>query len=399
MKKRGVFWIVIAVGMGGGLAAGETLDVEITAPTFTFSGDLGSIDTSALSTFLNDIVIADLEKEMEKDEDLDGFATIGSFSKGFADANSASVHVGSPFTLQGYPRATLGVSNGAAITMPSSKSQQVSGTEEIFSAGDAYFGLATQPLVVVLGINLERYLARTNAYISGGYMPLVFEDKGSRDEVIFNSLTFGAGLSFRLIKDLNFPFGTLVWRGLSVGAAAKYARTYIRLNIPFDEVGTFTQSITYQEAGIPQDVYEALDAKGGDTFATVEIDPRIVAEVTNSAVVFPLDLFTGLRVLWFLDFSAGIGVDFGFGETELEMGIDTDVLLEGSTAVKSFIKTKPGTARVTVRSVAKPSVLRIRYTTGVTLNLGPVRFDLPVQVMQNDDGFSLMVGLTSAFSW
>jgi hypothetical protein len=152
--------------------------------------------------------------------------------------------------------------------------------------------------------------------------------------------------------------GVLLWRGLNLGSGIIYQGTTIDYA---KKLGKVEQAIT-------------LTPEVGNMKVTIE--PEITFDIKVDTVVIPLEVTTAVRLLYFLNIPLGLGVDLGFGKSELKIGMDGKISIAG---FNSLIEQKtPGNLYVNAGGDTPPSFFNLKFMTGVGLAIGPIVLDVPV---------------------
>jgi hypothetical protein len=104
--------------------------------------------------------------------------------------------------------------------------------------------------------------------------------------------------------------------------------------------------------------------------------------------------------LYFLNIPLGVGVDLAFGKSDIRLGLDSDISLQGSFNHESgatVYQDKPGSFSVTAGGDMSPKFFQPKLMTGLGFTLGPVVIDIPVTWYFLDHGAS--VGVTLGVVW
>ena len=336
--------------------------VTIVAPTVSGTdwADALQIEINdAIATFENDVV-----SEIEQYFDLPLLA------QGISDAGAAATHIGTQRAFIDYQRFAIVVGGGLAASLYTTDLTIIEQLAEEVEKGDLYAGAALQPVVVSFGFRPRFISDRLYTNIKLGYADVA--DGVIAEGVSYNALSAGLLANYRLVQSRSTGLGILRWRGITIGSGVVYQRNQLAVDLEFDQV---TEPV------------QAGDSPPFD----LTLEPVLTAKITSDAIVVPLELTTGLRLLWLLDFNVGGGVDLSFGNSEVTLGIGSPVVLEGDT---SDIEVTPGS--VTVDAGTKgdgPEFVRPRLTAGLGVNLGPVKLDVPLMYYFDKQGNSFMAGV------
>lgn len=114
--------------------------------------------------------------------------------------------------------------------------------------------------------------------------------------------TFGIGANWQWIKPKVLGNKYLFkWRGISVGAGLNYNRQ--KMDLHFNLLQDFF-------------VYADGDGDGTDD-SKMSLIPGFDIGFQTDTVTIPIELHTGLQLLWFLNLNAGIGIDFNIGSSDI----------------------------------------------------------------------------------
>ena len=314
-----------------------------------------------------DILETDVISEIEQYFDLPLLA------QGVADSGAAASHIGTQRSFIDYQRFAIVVGGGLAASLYTTDPDIITDLADEIEQGDVYAGAAIQPIVVSFGFRPRFISDRLYTNVKLGYADV--GDGDIADGVAFNSLSLGLLANYRLIETRSLGAGVLRWRGISLGSGVVYQRNELEIDLDFGEVDE------------PIDV----DAGGVERSLIMTLDPVLTAKVTSDSIVVPLEVTTGLRIAWLLDLNVGAGIDLSFGNSEITLGINSPVILDGDT---SDIEVTPGSIAVNEGTKGDgPEFVRPRLTAGVGLNLGPVKVDFPLMYYFDKEGNSFMAGV------
>jgi len=249
--------------------------------------------------------------------------------------------------------------------------------DQLMSDKDIKLGLSPQAINARIGINASKFLVK-NLYLGlhVGYIPnSLFAQFGLEDPSIsIDILSLGATANYQLIPSKKIAGGLLLWRGVNVGAGFIYSGTKIGLSTSYP--------------GELPDV--AIGTTPGPSLAIS--DPTISLDMKIDTYTIPIEVTTGVKLLWFLNIPLGIGMDIGFGTSDVKLGVRGDLNLKGVTGT-----TTPGWISATAGGVMSPTAFNLKAMTGVGINLGPVIVDVPITWYFQDNGLS--VGLSIGAVW
>jgi len=338
---------------------------------------------------LNDaLLLATADLEAEIDLQLEPYIGQDMLALGFANAGATAAHVGTQRSFNDYKHFALTVGTGVALSAPSSDPSVIEqAVLDIETAGDFYFGMATQPIAAALGINLGRFVNNLYGTVKVGYASIPAGMLA--EEFSFESLAAGFMLDYQLLETRRLPLGFLRWRGLTVGSGLIFQQneSVFEIDFPVDPV---TQEAALDPLG--------LDPTIPDTLVTeLQVEPTLRLAATSSSWSIPLEATTGLRILWFFDINIGAGVDLAFGSSDIGLDITSPVTVTENTGIVQF---EEGSVAIDAGTAGDgPQFIRPRLTGGVGLNLGPVKLDVPVMYYFDEEGNSAMVAVNLGIVW
>ena len=390
MKSLTRIWVIVLVGsITAGVGA---LDVSIDPPEVDFKGALAGQNTAQLNSELENLA-NEFEQQLQNDE-LARFSDQPLLTQGFANAGAAAAHLGTQRAFSDYRMFALVVGTGAGVAAVDVDPSVVedAGTS-VEDDGDVYLGAAVQPITVSLGINLSRIIPRTRLDVKVGYADIA---QGTlADEVGFNSLSAGFGINYQLLRSRQLPLGFLRWRGLTVAGGVIYQRNEVQLEVDLSDDGGFgSDPLTFGDVGFSDgDLVFLTDVDSNTPIGTFNVSPVLNATIESDTYSVPLELTTGLRILWLLDVNFGAGVDLVFGSSDVTLGATAETAFVPSPEAQSLIDSTPGSAVVTTSTSDGPDFVRPRITGGVGVNLGPVKLDVPVMLFFDSEGSTVMAGV------
>jgi hypothetical protein len=128
---------------------------------------------------------------------------------------------------------------------------------------------------------------------------------------------------------------------------------------------------------------------------TLNVDPKLALDINVNTVTIPLEAATAVRLLWFLNIPLGVGVDLGFGKSDMKIGLDGDIYLTGLN--NSRIKQKErGNISTSAGGDMPPTFFNLKFMTGLGINIGPVILDIPITFYVGN-GYN--IGVNLGFVW
>lgn len=372
----------------GGTVFGQKLDVNLNAPTIIYQGEI--VSTVELQDFLDK-----LETDIEESEDLAVFKSQRDLARGFANAGAASTHMARQRSFMDYRLFTLVIGTGAAISAPGVDTAVIEkALDNLEKEGDIYFGMAIQPVTVSLGMNLSRYVDRLR--VSGKFGYCTIPEGTLFDDISFASTTVGVEANYQVLGTRSVYAGVLHWRGLTIGTGVNYQSNQTDVTVETKDED-FTVDATFEELGLENPIPGGSD---GDTFGTLVVSAAATARINSRTWTVPLEVSTGLRLLYLVDFNLGVGVDFAFGHSEVIFGAGSQLDFKIAAGIPDEeLSVKAGSADFGIINTERPQLLRPRLNAGIGLNLGPFKLDIPVMYYFDTRGISAMAGVNVGFVW
>ena len=377
MKK-----LIVVLGMAGVVIAQPLFAATITGncPILTipaYSITLGVIGDDLYGQFIN--ALHDANAELAKYDDQDKLAT------GFANANMYSTNAA---TQQGYPNYSLfaittGVMVGAQA--PTTNVDYYTNgkiEDDIENKGDLYAGVAGSAAVNV-GINAGMIIPGLYINVKFGKFDStwVYDD----DDFSCDTMIIGGGITYSLFDEAGT--GLLRWRGLTIGTGLVYQTTDVSYRVDLDSK---TDSFTVDPC------------TGTDVTGSVVVDPSFDITLDMYTLSVPFEINTALQFLWLFNINLGVGIDLVSGNADLELQSVSDATVKniayGGTPLpeNEYIVT-PGKVTIDGKTLdKKPSWARARIMTGIGLNFGAVKIDVPI-IYYLKSGAA--VGVTAGIIW
>lgn len=352
---------------------------QLNSAPYYRSGSGLTIGGTPPTTSVGGLVDAELQNQFEDAIDkafdkLLKYSNQPELAKGFANANAYAAQAGTHQGYQDYElfAVTTGVMVGAQL--PSSDKDYYDDLDKkIKDKGDIYAGVAMSLAIFNVGINAGFIYPGLFLNAKFGY----FSNSSLVDNLSVKSTLVGVGANYSWIHTKSFLAGFFKWRGISFGTGFLYNYNKIDYKIELDRI----------------DEPVALGVGGYDV--NVSLDPSFLIGVKSSSYSIPFDVTTSIRLLWFLNFNLGAGIDFNFGTTDIKLKADGNVTANVSGGPVTVV---PGSYTVDAGTKdKKPSWIRERITTGIGFNISVVKIDVPVIIYPFDNAFA--IGLTAGVVW
>jgi hypothetical protein len=249
-------------------------------------------------------------------------------------------------------------------------------------------GLGLNPKIITgqFSINTSKFLLN-NLYLGlrFGYMKLDSLPYNIEEYIggfSYNDISLGLMVNYQLIRQISLPTGFLMWRWLTLGTGFIYQKTNIGTKFLFPSIEKDIGPITIPILGL------------GSINPKLKIDPSLSLDFDISTYTIPLEGYTSFRLLWFLNLAVGAGVDFGFGKSDMNIGMIGAVNLTDIEIPGIDIGTPtPGKLSVSADGDMPPGLFNPKLMAGLGFNLGPVIIDIPVTWYFMNNGYSVGVTL------
>ena len=385
MEKKDKFLLLFLLLL---IPAVISAQVTITPPTVNVTNPLLALIAADLEDAINSqLESAADEMEIQLNTEIEPFLNQEDLVLGFSNAGASAAHSGTQRAYNDYKIFALTVGSGFALSAPStSVSELEQAVENIEQDGDIYFGAAVQPINASLGINMGWLVEDLYATVKFGYSNI---SEGTLvEDFSFKSLTLGVLADYQVFQSRSLPLGFIRWRGLTVGSGLMFQsnESVFKMALEVDPVA----------ADVPlADEYAVPGLT--DLEADLEIQPELTLGVSSHSISIPLEVTTGVRLLWLIDLNVGVGIDLAFGDSNIDLSIESPVYVDTTSDWFTF---NDGSILIDLGTEGNgPQLVRPRLTAGVGFNLGPVKLDVPMMYYIDTKGVSAMVGLNIGFVW
>lgn len=405
--KKALYLGLALVALFAASAPVYSIEIDITAPKVT-SVNTGepALDTLLMSMFTqtadNEFNTAINELETKTNKELAPYGEQDLFAKGFANANAYSAQSA---TLQGYQGYKLFALMGGVLVGAQSPSFDAAELQAIGDTieedPDIYAGVAPS-MSFNLGLNAGKIFGlfsedlgntMNNFYFNIKYGTLSYtypiEEMG---DLVMNSTNFGMGVNYQwLPASKSVLFGLFKWRGVNFGSGFFVQSNSVEFSSELDPLSEeFRQTLTQTYGG-----YTAYS----DVTADLVFTPKVNLGIEMTTFSIPLEATTSVQLLWLLNFNFGAGLDLVFGKTDITADASSSLVLDNIEIGGSSIgaEVTPGSVKLDAGTKGiSPSLMRARLMTGVGLQLGPVKVDVPVYYYFNT---GLATGMTVGIVW
>ncbi len=304
------------------------------------------------------------------------YSNVPDLARGFGNANTYASHASTLRGYQGYELFAISVGSMVAIQAPSDDPQFYSDLQDEIDEGDVYAGVGLTPVVVQAGMNLGFLL-------NGLYVSFVFGklhtniDQGDFS-IDHNANLIGGHVSYAVFSEKSILARSLLWRGLTVQTGFIHTDNKLEFYNKLDK-STYTNS----------DLGPTL---------SYDVDPSVNFEIETTGTVIPVELYTSIRLLWFLNIGVGGGFDYVFSSrTDFGLSSAGDVIITDDGGTSSGYVGETGTVTIDAdTSGIKSDKYRPKMLANFGFSVGPLFIDIPMSYYL-DNGYAL--GLTAGFAW
>jgi len=341
-----------------------TLEIKGTAPSFQGDGpDIVKINDLLKETF--EKAKDELNKEIKdinpKPED---------FIKSWGDAGVFASHGATQRAYGGYKHFAVTVGPMVGLRLPGSPftiMDEMDGMlDKLSDKQDMSLGFNPQIFNINVGVNASKFLLK-DLYLGLHFGVMKLDNL--IDGFSFSTFSIGATANYQLVPPISLA-KVVLWRGVNVGSGLIYQGTKINYNLSLDSI--------VEDIG---------------TVGKLTIDPALTLGFNIKTVVIPIEATTAVRLLWFLNIPLGVGLDLGFGKSDLQIGMDAKITPKYGDYEE---KKDSGSLSVDAGGNMSPTAFNIKLMTGVGFNFGPVVLDIPVTFYLNN-GYS--IGVSLGFVW
>ncbi len=379
--KRIVLAVLAAFGCSMTAYAGSS-SITITPPTIT------SYTIGSTTYYTGSSVVSDLNTELQQafslvqdqlNANVSNFHDLTQLTEGFANANMASFDNASLLGYQTYDLFAVTIGSNIGAAAPGYSADAVnSALNDIPNKGDAYAGIGTGGFAAQAGFNAGFLVKNLYLTVRAGFVPS-FTYKGDS----FQQGMFGIGANYTLLKQADFGFGFIKWRGLSIGSGFVVNNSTILVEVPLSS--SYSQDFSYTDTTTSTTVSGTATASNS----------KINLTVKSSSFVIPIDLMTSLQMLWFVNLGLGVGADLSFSSSRVILGGSSDLNVNG---LGGSFTANPGSVQLTATdSKGNGTVFVPRLAASLGLDIGIFKLDVPVSFYPTTRAAA--VGVTGGIVW
>lgn len=355
MRKVLILFLIVTSFIVCGTGGVSAANITGTAPIINTGNTLLDAALNQEIGIAFDLAIFDANETLAK------YSNQEDLARGFGNANVFSSQAGTFQGFQNYSKMAITTGVMLGVQAPSTDPDYYDDIEDdIEDEGDVYAGVGAGVSFLNVGYNAKSI--RPDLYLN--FMFGSYSIEPDDEDIKFSTTLIGIGANYTLAKPKTVS-SLLKWRGLSIGTGLFYHSNKVTLAMELD--------------GFTEDFF--VDESGSTITGSIAVDPSVLLELETKTVTIPLDIVTSVQVLHLLNFTLGTGIDFNMGKTDIILTADGDVevidINDPSTTINSIT---PGFVAIdgSTKDIS-PSFARLRIMTGLGLNLGPVKLDIPIR--------------------
>jgi hypothetical protein len=328
------------------------------------------------------------------------YGELSQLARGFGDAAVFTGHAASQRSYPDYRRFYVNLGSSLAVQLPARNPEGFEALrEKIRTSGDVYVGAAWQPWAISVGTKLS--VISDKLYVGGsfGYLDNTITVEGT--EIALSAQSVGLFGHYRVVDGF-WRNGPIRWRGVGVGSGLLWHGT--GLSLDFTGLGSFTEAMESGAELLPSEFNDALEAtdSGYDPTAplgSLTVSPTLQLGTETREFTIPLELSTGVRLLYLLDISVGAGVDLNFGRSTAAFEATGTAEAGGYVQDSTYMSISPGTVALSSSTTSSPSFAKPRINTAVSLNMGPVKLTVPLAYHFGSGAAGLSGGINLGLLW
>jgi len=309
--------------------------------------------------------------------ELSKYAYVPELVKGFGNANIYTSHAATLRGYQGYDLFAVAIGTMFSVQAPSDDPQFYKKLQDDIDSGDVYAGVGFEPVVFQAGLNLSFLI--DGLYVSFLFGKLHIDLDYGDFKLNHESSLIGGNINYALFKEKSILARSILWRGITLQTG------YIHTDNSLVFYNKLDKSIYYQ------------NVSGFNVAYT--LDPSVDFNLTTTSNVIPLEIYTGIRLLWILNIGVGAGIDYVYSSDnsmKLSSAGGVEVIDDGAGGVSGYIGEKGNITEDASTSGIKADKYKKKLMANIGLGIGPVFIDVPFSYYM-DNGYA--IGLTAGFVW
>lgn len=281
----------------------------------------------------------------EVNKNLPSASSQSEYFKGMSTANSMSAAGVTTSYATTFDKFLVGLTASGGVHLGS---KSMSDIGDFGDNPEQFRGFGMQA-AIVLGFNLGNVFGmesggiidptKLNLYASGFAINKKFGDVNTE------YMGFGVGGQYRLMDEVSWAGNSVKWTGLEVGAGILYSK------LDVDGVVSLNKTYTSSVAG---------------TTYTGTINSNALLNAKVSTLIMPIEVSSGIRLLYFLKLVGGMGVDVNLGKTEGTGRLSNN----GPVTVSGGGETVSGTPDLALNGNEAGDILNLRVFAGPHIEFG-----------------------------
>ncbi len=343
------------------------LIVSISTAFAALTVDVNFDNGGPIDTALRADVISQVLPKVEK------YSYVPNLTRGFGNANTYASHASTLRGYQNYGLYAISVGSMVSVQAPNSEPDFFKDIQDEMDEGDVYAGVGLTPLVVQAGINMDFLLK--GLYVSFLFGKLNTNVEQGDFKIEHNANIIGGNVNYSLIKEKSILARALLWRGISIGVGFIHTDNSLEFYNKLDEINE-----TGTVSGTP---------------VSYTIDPSVNFELDTKGNIIPVEIYTSVRLFWFLNVGVGGGFDYVFlSRTDFRLSSAGDVIINNTGTLYDGQK---GTITVDAEtSGIESDSFRPKILANLGFSIGPAFIDIPASYYI-DNGYS--IGITAGWVW
>lgn len=362
-----------------------------------YSGPLSALTVTVDfgNTTLNDALKTIIEEEVTGT--IGKYGNMPDLARGFGNANTYASQAATLRGYQGYDIFAVAVGPMLSLQAPNEDPMFFTELQNDLDDGDVYTGVGVTPWAVSGGVNLsfiipDLYLSFKYGKFSFktgepvGYRSLTWKPELLDLDIDYKRKLYGLSLNYEVFRAKSILKRILLWRGISVESGFIYSTSAIRLKKEIDTITVSSSPVTMPVVG--------------EVVFTADVDPSIEIELNTKSYIIPVELYTSMRILYFLNFGVGAGIDYiAGGKTDISILSAGGIMItDDGVGGASTLQDQPG--NITVDASTKDveaDKYRCRFMMNLGFTIGPVFIDIPLTYYFTDNGYA--VGFSAGTVW
>jgi len=382
MFKKGILCILMAALIVFS-AFSDGVTVTGTAPTFKTSDSSLQPFIHAFNSELESVFSGMLREIEDKivDKVPAGLLYSDGIPGGFGTASVFSSHGATMRAYGEYKFLSISIGGMIGFQLPSNFQKIINGQvseEDLLNDKNVVIGFNPQVFSLHVGLNAsslikifpkDLYFGLRIGFFGLNDMEIDLGG-GTSANLNFNTFTIGLTANYQLIKSSGS--GLIVWRGLNIGSGFIFQTTTLDMPIPLGELRSPIQNI----------------GLGSLNNLELVLDPRVVLNMSINTFTIPVEAMTAVKLV-FLNIPLGIGFDIGFGTSEMSVGLESGVNIEGANS-QALSQDRKGSLSVGINNKSAPDAFNLKLMTGLGFAIGEtVAIDIPITYYFVNNGFNI----------